>query len=670
MMPGSLQRVQYRRQLASSRANVCGWALAFAVCVQLLALSTAVWAAPPCVGDCDGNGEVTVDDILIGVNITLGNASIDQCPAMDANGDGQVSIDELITAVNNSLDGCPGATPTLTPTSTLPPTVAPTPTATATVTPTPFDTMQIVGGCRRPGLQGLVACAAGTVVTVWRCDDRSMCPAHVTARTQLGDGPTNTQGAFSIAVARSAAHGALLLMDAGVEGATIYRVMGFGSAGGGGAARSAAVAAPQQGPVLEVMLDPSSEAGVRLLDENGLANFVDAGIPAVQDAVRAANQGTNFADLSAAAAADLATTVARADPTVQQVIQQTKFTPTPTASPTHTPTLTPTPPLAPTLTPTRTLTATQTPTPTLTPTLTATQVLTPTRSATRTPSSTRTSTFTPTPTVTRTATPTRTSTPTHTATRTATNTPSSSPTRTHTATATHTPTRTSTRTPTNTPTSTPTRTHTPTATSTATRTSTPTRTSTRTATSTPTQTATRTITPTATVTPTTTPFLVAHIATNLGCLETGNNPVFAVGDPIRLFYQVDGSSGGQTIPEAQVTITDFPPNSQGTVILSATRSTGQVFIIDSTVSPPTGTESVVIQAQAVGLSAQDQCSFQVVPAAGCQTACDCPTEQQCNMGMCENGPTPIYCCSQGPCPPGGICQDPGLVGQFFNCPML
>src|ERR1700675_3448696 len=133
MVPRPLQSAHYRRQSTRGSMTVCAIVFAVGVCVQLPALSTAVWAAPPCVGDCDGNGEVTVDDILIGVNIALGNASVDQRPAMDANGDGQVSVDELITAVNNSLQGCPGVptttstqTPTLTPTSTLPPTVAPT----------------------------------------------------------------------------------------------------------------------------------------------------------------------------------------------------------------------------------------------------------------------------------------------------------------------------------------------------------------------------------------------------------------------------------------------------------------------------------------------------------------------------------------------------------------
>ena len=146
--------------------------------------------------------------------------------------------------------------------------------------------------------------------------------------------------------------------------------------------------------------------------------------------------------------------------------------------------------------------------------------------------------------------------------------------------------------------------------------------------------------------------------------------MYAVGEPLSIFYRVDGQSGGQAIAQAHVTLIDIPSNGQGVVILSAQEPAGQTNSFDAQVSPPTGTETVAIQADFPGFSqAQDQCSFQVVQAAGCQTACDCPTEQQCNMQqMCENGPTPVYCCSHGPCPAGAICQDPGLVGQFFNCP--
>jgi uncharacterized repeat protein (TIGR03806 family) len=76
-----------------------------------------------CVGDCNGNGEVTVDEMVTGVNLALGVSG--SCDAFDRNDNGEVSIDELLAAVNNALSSCPlAATPT--------PTVTPVPSPTET----------------------------------------------------------------------------------------------------------------------------------------------------------------------------------------------------------------------------------------------------------------------------------------------------------------------------------------------------------------------------------------------------------------------------------------------------------------------------------------------------------------------------------------------------------
>jgi hypothetical protein len=61
---------------------------------------------PACAGDCSGDGSVTVNELITGVNIALGNAGVSSCPAFDRNGDGEVSINELIAAVNAALNGC------------------------------------------------------------------------------------------------------------------------------------------------------------------------------------------------------------------------------------------------------------------------------------------------------------------------------------------------------------------------------------------------------------------------------------------------------------------------------------------------------------------------------------------------------------------------------------
>ena len=64
-------------------------------------------AAPvACVGDCNGDGAVAVNELISGVNMSLGAQPVSMCPAFDTNGNQQVTIDELLGAVNNALSGC------------------------------------------------------------------------------------------------------------------------------------------------------------------------------------------------------------------------------------------------------------------------------------------------------------------------------------------------------------------------------------------------------------------------------------------------------------------------------------------------------------------------------------------------------------------------------------
>jgi hypothetical protein len=61
---------------------------------------------PVCPGDCDGDGEVTVDELILGVAIGIGIEPLESCPAFDVDGDGEVTIDELLQAVSAVLGGC------------------------------------------------------------------------------------------------------------------------------------------------------------------------------------------------------------------------------------------------------------------------------------------------------------------------------------------------------------------------------------------------------------------------------------------------------------------------------------------------------------------------------------------------------------------------------------
>ena len=72
---------------------------------------------PSCAGDCDRNGQVSINELIGGARLML-NAGLGCPDCFDFNGDGRVSINELIQAVNNALNGCkepPTPTPTITP---------------------------------------------------------------------------------------------------------------------------------------------------------------------------------------------------------------------------------------------------------------------------------------------------------------------------------------------------------------------------------------------------------------------------------------------------------------------------------------------------------------------------------------------------------------------------
>ncbi len=60
-----------------------------------------------CPGDCDGDGQVSIDELLAGVNLTLGKGSIVDCLAFDTDENDRVTVDELTRGVNAALDGCP-----------------------------------------------------------------------------------------------------------------------------------------------------------------------------------------------------------------------------------------------------------------------------------------------------------------------------------------------------------------------------------------------------------------------------------------------------------------------------------------------------------------------------------------------------------------------------------
>ena len=65
-----------------------------------------------CIGDCDGNDIVRVNEVLLLVSITLGRSEPTECSAGRGDVEEQIAIDDLVTAVTKLLHGCAPRTPT------------------------------------------------------------------------------------------------------------------------------------------------------------------------------------------------------------------------------------------------------------------------------------------------------------------------------------------------------------------------------------------------------------------------------------------------------------------------------------------------------------------------------------------------------------------------------
>lgn len=90
---------------------------AYRIAIPLLSV---LWGAVPgfagtadCTGDCNNDGKVSVDELVVGTELALA-AGVGSCEAIDVDRDGSATIDELVLAVANALVGCPGL-PTPTP---------------------------------------------------------------------------------------------------------------------------------------------------------------------------------------------------------------------------------------------------------------------------------------------------------------------------------------------------------------------------------------------------------------------------------------------------------------------------------------------------------------------------------------------------------------------------
>jgi hypothetical protein len=106
-MTGSHTAFSLRRDDSGlmQRLNRAAGSLGLAAVLGLMSVSGHAGAAV-CPGDCDGDGAVMVDEVVIAVNVALGTSDVDSCGAADVNGDGEVTVDEVLAGVVAVLEGC------------------------------------------------------------------------------------------------------------------------------------------------------------------------------------------------------------------------------------------------------------------------------------------------------------------------------------------------------------------------------------------------------------------------------------------------------------------------------------------------------------------------------------------------------------------------------------
>lgn len=128
-------------------------------------------ASVSCVGDCNSDHHVSVNELITGVNIILGNAPEDACSALLCCDLCPSYVGCLVNAVNNALNGCTQPTATQTP--------LPTPVLDCSGVP---DGQECVGPCGpcNPSVRGY--CHAGHCMTE--------CPPCVTATRPPTPTPT------------------------------------------------------------------------------------------------------------------------------------------------------------------------------------------------------------------------------------------------------------------------------------------------------------------------------------------------------------------------------------------------------------------------------------------------------------------------------------------------
>jgi hypothetical protein len=271
------------------------------------------------VGDCDDDGRVSVDELVLGTGIALAWRLLGDCPAFDANSDEMVTIDELLAAVQAAL-GSPPLLPNGDPcagggecdSGNCVDDVC----CIVDVCPTGQFCAAPNGECEVPKLRmmgpcsDLTTCAEGTIVHVSRCmiadaracasapGMRRLLPPLVPGTNVVGpDGRFDFEVDATLQVGEEESSPLVTTADLGVDvlgAARAMHVMNIGSLFGFGRAFGGAAGLPAGTPVIETAIDLSSTATVQLLGESADQGLdpVDAdGLGQLFGAARATTMG-------------------------------------------------------------------------------------------------------------------------------------------------------------------------------------------------------------------------------------------------------------------------------------------------------------------------------------------------------------------------------------------
>ncbi len=84
------------------RVSIVSFVMAFSVAVHPNAGHAAL-----CASDCNGDGQVFVNELIRAVGVALESTPYRTCPPADTGRDGAVTVDEVLQGVQRGLDGCP-----------------------------------------------------------------------------------------------------------------------------------------------------------------------------------------------------------------------------------------------------------------------------------------------------------------------------------------------------------------------------------------------------------------------------------------------------------------------------------------------------------------------------------------------------------------------------------